>query len=150
MTKFTPETAKRLLEKILSNITPDIDFKKIETIEADIYLLENLEMPDKETKLYKTTTMTAKNLRILLTAARKNRTEFGTAKKRIETSTPPPKTRTKEEIPNATQALDLYEKELLEHEKFIKTATKPYEKAYNELVNMMRKEIISLIRKLQE
>ena len=92
--------------------------------------------------------MTAKNLRILLFAARKNRAEFGTTIQRIEKSTPAPKARTKEQIPDATQALDLYEKELLEHDKFIKTATKPYQKAYNELINMMRKEIIMLMRKL--
>lgn len=149
MTQFTPELAKKLLERILNNITPDIDFKKIETIEADIYLLENLEMPKEENKLYKTTTMTAKNLRILLFAARKNRAEFGTTVQRIEKSTPPPKVRTKEELKDATQALDVYEKELFEHDKFVKTATKPYQKAYSELLNMMRKEIMMLLRKLQ-
>jgi len=148
MTKFTPELAKKLLEKILNNITPDINFKKIETIEADIYLLENLEPPGEENKLYKTTTMTAKNLRILLDIARKNRKEFGTAIQRIEKSTPPPKTRSREEIPNSTQALDLYEKELLEHEKFVKTATRPYEKSYQAIVELLRKEITMLIKKL--
>jgi len=142
----TQETAKRLLEKIFTNITPDIDFKKIETIEADIYRLENLE-PVKEDKLYNTIKMTAKNLRILLNAARKNRMEFGTAVKRIETSTPPPRIKTKE--PSATKALDAYEKELLEHDKFIKTATKPYAKSYGAILDLMRREIISLIRKLQ-
>lgn len=147
MTQYTPELTKKLLERILNSITPDIDFKKIETIEADIFLLENLEAPKEENKLYKTTTMTAKNLRILLFAARKNRAEFGTTIQRIEKSTPPPKV--KKEIQNATQALDVYEKELLEHDKFVKTATKPYQKAYNELLRMMRKEIIMLLRKLQ-
>jgi len=147
MTQYTPELTKKLLERILNSITPDIDFKKIENIEADIFLLENLEAPREENKLYKTTTMTAKNLRILLFAARKNRAEFGTTIQRIEKSTPPPKV--KKEIQNATQALDVYEKELLEHDKFVKTATKPYQKAYNELLRMMRKEIIMLLRKLQ-
>lgn len=146
MTKFTPETAKKLLERILNSITPDIDYKKIENIEADIFLLENLEPPQIENKIYQTTTMTAKNLRILIGAAQKNRKEFGATKIRIEKSTPPPKVR--KEITDSTQALDVYEKELLEHDKFVKTATKPYEKSYQAIIEMVRKEITMLLNKL--
>lgn len=148
MTKFTPELAKKLLEKILTNSTPNINLQTVERIEADIYTLEHLEPPEKENKLYNTTIMTAKNLRILLNLMIENRKQFTTATKRIEKSTPPPKVRTKEEIKDATQALDAYEKELFEHDKFIKTATKPYEKSYNALLEMFRKEIFNLIKKL--
>ncbi len=148
MTQFTPELAKKMLERILTNSTPDINLQTVERIEADIYTLEHLEPPKTENKLYNTTIMTAKNLRILLNIIIENRKQFTTAIKRIEKSTPPPKVRTKEEIKDATQALDVYEKEIFEHDKFVKTATKPYEKSYHALLDMFRKEIFNLVKKL--
>jgi hypothetical protein len=148
MTKYSPELAKKLLERILTNSTPAINLQTVERIEADIYTLENLEPPKNDNKLYNTTIMTAKNLRILLSILIENRKQFTTAINRMESSTPPPKVKSEKQNPNATQALDIYEKELFEHDKFIKKATKPYEKSYQALLELFRKEIFNLIKKL--
>jgi|GEM_PF-6434721 len=148
MTQYTPELAKKLLERILTISTPNINLQTIERIEADVYTLEHLEPPKTENKIYNTTIMTAKNLRILLSIIIENRKQFSTAINRIEKSTPPPKVKSREELPDPTKALDVYEKEHFEHDKFIKTATKPYEKSYQALVEMFRKEIATLLKKL--
>jgi len=148
MTKFTPETAKKLLTHLLNSSMPDINIQTIERIEADIYALEHLEPSDTENKLYKTTTMTAKNLRILATLIIENRKQFASSINRIENANPPPKVKSKEQIQDATKALDIYEKETFEHRNFIKKATKPYEKSYEALLEMFRKEITMLLNKL--